>query len=71
MVQPEGALFGRRIINSAPAYAAWRLSPPTEIISMPTIRHADGLAMSSRNKYFPQKNASEPLTSAVSVHRDR
>jgi len=77
-VQPDVALFGekdyqqllvvRRVISD--------LCMPVEIVGMPTIRAADGLAMSSRNTYLSkQERAQAPIIyqtlrhAAASLHK--
>ncbi|MDE2837664.1 MAG: pantoate--beta-alanine ligase [Chloroflexota bacterium] len=49
------------------------LDIPTEIVIVPTVREADGLAMSSRNAYLtPEQRAAAPLVfRALSAARDR
>lgn len=64
IVQPDRAYFGqkdaqqvlviRRLVED--------LNLPLEIVTVPTVREADGLAMSSRNVYLsPQERAAAPV----------
>jgi len=71
MVQPDVALFGekdyqqlqiiRRLVDD--------LSLPVEIIGVPTVREADGLAMSSRNQYLtpPERELAPQLFNTLEV----
>lgn len=60
-VQPKVAVFGKKdyqqlmIIRRLVA----QLAMPIEIIAAPTIRDADGLAMSSRNRYLNEQDRAE------------
>jgi pantoate--beta-alanine ligase len=66
MVRPEFALFGKK------DYQQWRLiekmaldlNVPVKIMGGETIREADGLAMSSRNRYL--KPEERPMATAIS-----
>ncbi len=68
-VQPHKAYFGQKDAQQAAVIRRMTtdLSYPTEIVVCPTVREADGLAMSSRNKYLegPDRQAALVLSRAL------
>jgi pantoate--beta-alanine ligase len=67
MVQPDVAVFGRKDYQQLQVirYMATEMSFPVAIVAAPTLREADGLAMSSRNQYL---QGGERQTAAF-IHR--
>jgi pantoate--beta-alanine ligase len=69
IVQPHVAVFGQKDIQQATLVRAMvrDLNLPIEIIISPTVREADGLAMSSRNSYLddPSRRRALGLSGAL------
>lgn len=64
LTQPDVALFGQK---DAQQLAAIRrmvqdLDVPVQVVAVPTVREADGLAMSSRNRYLTDAQRQTALT---------
>jgi len=67
MVQPDVSVFGRKDYQQLQVirYMTTEMSFPVRIIAAPTLREADGLAMSSRNQYLQ----GEERQTATTIYR--
>jgi pantoate--beta-alanine ligase len=69
LVQPEVAVFGQKDIQQAVLIQAMvrDLDWPLELVIAPTVREADGLALSSRNAYLTPDQRREAVVLSVAL----
>jgi pantoate--beta-alanine ligase len=71
LVHPQSAVFGRKDYQQLAIIRrmARDLNVPTEVLSAPTVREEDGLAMSSRNRYLDEEQRRQALALRKAILR--
>ncbi len=70
-VQPAVAVFGQKDYQQLKVIDAMarQFALPTEVVGAPTVRAADGLALSSRNGYLAASERAEAVALAAALHQ--
>ena len=70
-VQPAVAVFGQKDYQQLKVIDAMarQFALPTEVVGAPTVRAADGLALSSRNGYLAAAERTEAVALAAALHQ--